>query len=77
MTITKISKFDGRTTTASVKRHPMASFDASYAGFWVGVIETPSGRCYSCTWTRDESPSNSEVLDAWKTDRKAFSPLNR
>jgi hypothetical protein len=45
-----------------------------YEGVWVGTIETPSGRVYSCSWRRDEAPSEAEVLEVWRTDRKAFNP---
>lgn len=41
---------------------------------WAGVIETARGAVYFCSWTRDEPPTEAEVIETWKTDRRAFLP---
>lgn len=38
------------------------------------VVTTPNGLCYACTW--NGNPSEAEALEAWRTDRKSFTPYN-
>lgn len=34
------------------------------------IVTTSSGYCYACTWAG--APSEAEVIEAWRTDRRAF-----
>jgi hypothetical protein len=53
-------------------------FLASDSGmkYWLAIVTTKSGRCYSATWA-GAKPTIEMVYKAWVDDRKSFDPFFR
>lgn len=41
--------------------------------FWIAIVTTQRGRCYSCTYAGDR-PTEDQVRQAWIMDRQSFDP---
>lgn len=40
---------------------------------WRAIVTTARGRCYRCDWV-GRKPSEEEVIQTWRDDRRAFEP---
>jgi hypothetical protein len=62
------------TVKVSVKRHPLAKVEPCYATCWVGIVELPSTKVYTCRWVLDDGAplTEDEVLAAWRKHRNWF-----
>jgi len=38
------------------------------------IATTANGRSYACTWAG--TPTDDDIRDAWRNDRRAFTPYN-
>lgn len=57
----------------SIRPHPMSGYIPGYEGVWNCTVQR-RGKVYTCTWRRDEAPTEAEVLAAWNNDRGSFTP---
>lgn len=65
--------------TVSVKRHPLArTGNPHYDKLWIGTVELPSTKVYSCTFDIDQfdgdEVTEGDVLEAWRKHRNWFRP---